>query len=214
MSSSAYTPLSSTDPDTDLPSSTSTVAMALSPDRIVQQKLGRPSNTMVVMLHTAFKLSALIIYLCASILTSSFIACFITVMILLSADFWIVKNLSGRLLAGLRWWSVVDDSGQLVWQYESWTPEQRQLAQRGETTYFWATLIGCQVVWTLLATVSVFSLSLKWLLLCCLALSLNGSNLLGYTRARLGTGEKITRRMTQWLVKTVLRRQTKQEPEQ
>ena len=58
------------------------------------------------------------------------------------------------------------------------------------------------------------SLSLKWLLLCCLAISLNGSNLLGYTRARLGTGEKITRRMTQWLVKTVLRRQSKQEPEQ
>ena len=56
------------------------------------------------------------------------------------------------------------------------------------------------------------SLSLKWLLLCCLALSLNGSNLLGYTRAKLGTGEKITKRMTQWLLKTVLRR--KQEPEQ
>ena len=111
---------------------------------------------MVVVLHTAFKLSALITYLCASILTSSFIACFITVMILLSADFWIVKNISGRLLAGLRWWSVVDDSGQLVWQYERWTPEQRQLAQRGEATYFWATLIGCQVLWTLLATVSVF----------------------------------------------------------
>jgi hypothetical protein len=111
---------------------------------------------MVVVLHTAFKLSALITYLCASILTSSFIACFITVMILLSADFWIVKNISGRLLAGLRWWSVVDDSGKLVWQYESWTTEQRQLAQRGEATYFWATLIGCQVLWTLLATVSVF----------------------------------------------------------
>ena len=24
-----------------------------------------------------------------------------------SIDFWLVKNLSGRLLAGLRWWNVV-----------------------------------------------------------------------------------------------------------
>ena len=118
--------------------------------------MGRPSNTMVVILHTVFKLSAFIIYLCASILTSSFIACFITVMILLSADFWIVKNLSGRLLAGLRWWSVVTEDGELVWQYESWTLEQRQLAQRGETTYFWVTMIGSQILWTFLATVSMF----------------------------------------------------------
>jgi len=153
MSSSAYTPLSSIDPDNDLPS---TVAMSISPDRIVHQKLGRPSNTMVVMLHTVFKLSALITYLCASILTRSFIACFIVVMLLLSADFWIVKNISGRLLAGLRWWSVVSDTGELVWQYEGWTTEQRQLSQRGEASYFWATLIGSQVVWSLLATVSVF----------------------------------------------------------
>ena len=116
---------------------------------------------MVVILHTAFKLSALIIYLCASILTTSFIACFITVMILLSADFWIVKNISGRLLAGLRWWSVVSEEGELLWQYESWTPEQRQLAQRGETTYFWVTMVGSQVLWTFLATVSIF----RWVFL-------------------------------------------------
>ena len=124
--------------------------------RIVEQKLGRPSNRMVVLMHTIFKLAALITYLCASILTSSFIACFITVMIMLSADFWIVKNISGRLLAGLRWWSVVDESGQLVWHYESWTSEQRQLAQQGESMYFWGTLIGCQVMWAFLATVSIF----------------------------------------------------------
>ena len=30
-----------------------------------------------------------------------------------SVDFWLVKNLSGRLLAGLRWWNVAvtDDAG-------------------------------------------------------------------------------------------------------
>merc|ERR1711915_854928 len=137
MSSTAYTPLASSDPDVESSSST-TVAMTLSPERIVEQKLGRPSNRMVLLMHTIFKLTALITYLCASILTSSFIACFITVMIMLSADFWIVKNISGRLLAGLRWWSVVDESGQLVWHYESWTSEQRQLASKEKLCTFGA----------------------------------------------------------------------------
>ena len=51
--------------------------------------------------------------------------------------------------------------------------------------------------------------SLQWLILCCLALSLNGSNLLGYTRARLGTSEAVTKRVTSWVMSTVLRRQTR-----
>ena len=77
-------------------------------------------------------------------------------------------------------------------------------------------------MWTLLAIVSVFgferyiyiktlqfndfSLSLKWLILCCLALSLNGSNLAGYSRARLGTREGVSRQVSQWFLGTVLRR--------
>ena len=52
-------------------------------------------------------------------------------MLLLSADFWTVKNICGRLLAGLRYWSAVEEeSGEVVWHYESWTEEQRQLAQQ------------------------------------------------------------------------------------
>ena len=50
------------------------------------------------------------------------------------------------------------------------------------------------------------SLSLKWLILCCLALSLNGSNLVGYSRARLGTRESVARQFSQWFLTTVLRR--------
>ena len=124
--------------------------------RIIQQKIGRPSQKLVVALHTVFKLLAFLIYMTASIISSSFIACFILVMMLLSADFWVVKNVSGRLLAGLRWWSVVDEDGNVVWRYEGWSEEQRSLAQRGEGTYFWTSTIMQQLVWTLLAVVSVF----------------------------------------------------------
>ena len=31
----------------------------------------------------------------------------------LSMDFWLTKNVSGRLLAGLRWWNHVNDKGEM-----------------------------------------------------------------------------------------------------
>ena len=133
-----------------------TVEMTISSDRIIQQKVGRPSHKMVVLLHSVFKLSALTIYIGASFISNSFIGCFIMVMILLSADFWVVKNVSGRLLAGLRWWSVLNDEGNVVWRYESWTAEERSLAQQGESTFFWMVIISQQVIWSILAFVALF----------------------------------------------------------
>ena len=58
----------------------------------------------------AFKLVALLLYL---LTLHSFITTFILVTLLLSADFWVVKNICGRLLAGLRWWSIVDEEGEV-----------------------------------------------------------------------------------------------------
>ena len=78
--------------------------------RVVRQRQGRPSHGSVVILHVAFKLVAVLLYL---LTLHSFITTFILVTLLLSADFWVVKNICGRLLAGLRWWSIVDEEGEV-----------------------------------------------------------------------------------------------------
>jgi len=41
------------------------------------------------------------------------------VVLLLSMDFWTVKNITGRLMVGLRWWNYVDDDGKSHWIFES-----------------------------------------------------------------------------------------------
>lgn len=51
--------------------------------------------------------------------SDSFITSFVFVVLLLSADFWTVKNITGRLLVGLRWWNYVDDAGASHWVFES-----------------------------------------------------------------------------------------------
>jgi len=207
MSSAAYQPLGTEDPDRRTVSS-------LSADRVVMQKQGRrPSHTTVVVLHLAFKIIALVVYIFGSLVSKSFIGVFITIMLLLSADFWIVKNVSGRLLAGLRWWSTVNDDGKVKWIYESWTEEERQLAQitkSGEANLFWVSLITCQLFWLLFAISAMVSFNLKWVLLCALSLVLNGANLLGYIKCRMG---KVTVRekMAAWATRVILRK--KSEPE-
>lgn len=49
----------------------------------------------------------------------SFAVILISCVVLLAADFWTVKNVSGRLLVGLRWWNEVKDDGVSIWIFES-----------------------------------------------------------------------------------------------
>ena len=38
---------------------------------------------------------------------------------MLSFDFWVVKNVTGRLLVGLRWWNYIDEDGKSQWMFEA-----------------------------------------------------------------------------------------------
>ena len=69
--------------------------------------------------HLAFKLSAILTYLFCTLFTSNFIIVFVVVIVLLACDFWTVKNVTGRLMVGLRWWNEIKDDGTNVWIYES-----------------------------------------------------------------------------------------------
>ncbi len=51
--------------------------------------------------------------------TSNFILSFVVIILLLAFDFWTVKNVSGRLLVGLRWWNEIKEDGSNEWIFES-----------------------------------------------------------------------------------------------
>lgn len=44
------------------------------------------------------------------ILTESYLGTFVGTVLLISIDFWVTKNLTGRKLVGLRWWSQITDN--------------------------------------------------------------------------------------------------------
>lgn len=74
----------------------------------------------VTFFHLFFRGMAVLTYILCGWFLDSFITSFVFVVLLLSADFWTVKNITGRLLVGLRWWNYIDDEdGKSHWVYES-----------------------------------------------------------------------------------------------
>lgn len=66
-----------------------------------------------------FQAGALAFYILSSLFFNSFVIIFVVTVFLAALDFWVVKNVSGRILVGLRWWNEINDLGESVWKFES-----------------------------------------------------------------------------------------------
>src|SRR3989338_6263642 len=79
----------------------------------------RGNHPVAAFFHFIFKALSVLIYLIAGVANISYVAEFISVTFLLAADFWVVKNVTGRLLVALRWWNHVKEDGESEWVFES-----------------------------------------------------------------------------------------------
>ncbi|XP_036945158.1 Golgi apparatus membrane protein TVP23 homolog B [Acanthopagrus latus] len=136
--------------------------------------------------HLFFRSSAILVYLFCDIFSSRFIACMVTIILLLSCDFWTVKNVSGRLLVGLRWWNQVDDDGKSHWVFESKRTDSLRATSGAESRIFWLGLIVCPIFWVIFVFSTIFSFKLKWLAVVIMGLVLQWANLYGYLRCKMG----------------------------
>ncbi|CAG2054881.1 unnamed protein product [Timema podura] len=65
-----------------------------------------------------------------------------------------------------------------------------------EAQIFWLALVLCPIMWSILFLIALFGFKFKWLLLVCIALVLNGANLYGYIKCKVGHGEKVSSSIT------------------
>ncbi|XP_029912760.1 Golgi apparatus membrane protein TVP23 homolog B-like isoform X2 [Myripristis murdjan] len=143
-------------------------------------------HPMATFFHLFFRTCAILVYLLCDIFSSSFIACMVTIILLLSCDFWTVKNVSGRLLVGLRWWNQVDEDGKSRWVFESRKVQSRKAASAAESRVFWLGLIVCPMFWVIFVFSTIFSLRIKWLGVVIMGLVLQWANLYGYVKCKMG----------------------------
>ncbi|RIA97652.1 hypothetical protein C1645_686696, partial [Glomus cerebriforme] len=136
------------------------------------------SHPVALVFHLLFRTGAIIIYLFGGIFTEHETFIFIICVLLLSFDFWTVKNVTGRLLVGLRWWNDIQPDGTNVWMFESRDPSRP--VNPIDSRIFWISLYVTIVIWILLAFSTL--LHPRWLLIVAVAIALNAANVVGYTQ--------------------------------
>nr|XP_046194715.1 Golgi apparatus membrane protein TVP23 homolog A-like [Oncorhynchus gorbuscha] len=85
------------------------------------------------------------------------------IITLLSCDFWSVKNVTGRLLVGLRWWNQIDEDGRSLWVFEDSKTSPQAGGTEVESRIFWSGLIICPLIWTCFFFTTLFCLNTDWL---------------------------------------------------
>ncbi|CAG9763954.1 unnamed protein product [Ceutorhynchus assimilis] len=169
-------------------------------DEDLGAKTGLLPHPYVTLFHVGFRSAAIAAYLFCSWFSDSFITSFVAIVLLLSMDFWTVKNITGRLMVGLRWWNYVDEEGKSHWVYES---RKNRINER-ESKIFWTALFLVPLIWGLFFLVALFGLKVKWMLVVLIALMLNGANLHGYIRCKMGNKDSFGTMTSDFLRKQVM----------
>lgn len=151
-----------------------------------------------IIFHFFFRTAAVVSVILCWLFNVEFTVTFIVVVLLLSADFWTVKNVTGRLLVGLRWWNEIKDDGTSVWRFESL--EGTRVVHRSEAMLFWAGLVLAPVVWLVFAILSLIRFSPNYLIITCVGVVLSSTNLFGYFKCSRSSQERAKSAATQFVI--------------
>ena len=88
---------------------------------------------------------------------------FIIVTLLSAIDFWTVKNVSGRLLVGLRWWHDFDENGKEIWKFDSHDKDFKP--NPADSSIFWVSQIASTITWAVFFVFKLLGLSVFWVII-------------------------------------------------
>ncbi|GAQ34179.1 Golgi apparatus membrane protein tvp23 [Aspergillus tubingensis] len=141
------------------------------------------AHPITLLFFLGFRISALLMYLFGVLFIKNFVLVFIITLLILSADFYYLKNIAGRRLVGLRWWNEVNtSSGDSTWVFESSDPTTRTITAT-DKRFFWLSLYVTPALWIGLAILAIIRLSsVIWLSLVAIALALTITNTVAFSR--------------------------------
>ncbi|GHJ88624.1 hypothetical protein NliqN6_5026 [Naganishia liquefaciens] len=139
------------------------------------------SHPMVLACLYLFRSAAIAVYVLCGLFTDNYVLSIVIVVVLLSLDFWNVRNVAGRTLVGLRYWNEVDEEGESSWVFECRDPSRP--ANAIDEKMFWIALYAFPLGWLALFFVSLLKFNISFLPIVILALVFNFSNVLGFTYA-------------------------------
>ena len=133
--------------------------------------------------HVLFKGLAIGVYLLGGAFENgtNFITVTVFCILLLAADFWVVKNITGRLLVGLRWWAQVEgeDGSETRWIFEA-APADQYTPNKFDSTWFWTALYVTPLIWSGFFFIGLLKWHFGWLITVCFAIASSSANVYGY----------------------------------
>mmetsp|Transcript_17336 Transcript_17336/g.16544 ORF Transcript_17336/g.16544 Transcript_17336/m.16544 type:complete len:154 (-) Transcript_17336:28-489(-) len=113
---------------------------------------------------------------------------YITVLLLSVLDFWVVKNITGRLLVGLRWWNEIKDDGSEQWVFESLDEKN---VNKSDGRVFWYSMYITPAIWIVFIIVSALKFNVQNITICVIGLFLAFTNLGGYVKCAKNHQQKL-----------------------
>ena len=148
----------------------------------------KSSQPKIAITTVSLKLLALFFFLFLNIFTSNEALVMIVVILLVAADFWYTKNISGRILVGLRWWNNYNQNTQEnVWVFESKNEIKESNIDRKT---FWFSLYGFAGIWLILFIWECILFNFIWAFLCLISFAIAGTNVYGFFRCSKVQQEK------------------------
>ncbi|KAJ8439227.1 hypothetical protein Cgig2_030162 [Carnegiea gigantea] len=148
----------------------------------IQPPVENYANPKTCFFHVLFKGVALAFYILSALFIESFVIIFVVTVFLAAIDFWVVKNVSGRILVGLRWWNEVNDLGESVWKFESLDQESLSRLNKKDSWLFWWSLYLTAAAWIILGIFSLVRFQADYLLVVVVCLTLSIANIIGFTK--------------------------------
>mmetsp|Transcript_8461 Transcript_8461/g.17630 ORF Transcript_8461/g.17630 Transcript_8461/m.17630 type:complete len:242 (-) Transcript_8461:1152-1877(-) len=171
-------------------------------NNFINEALSQSAHPTVCIFHLLFKSLALFFYIFGGWFAgdskgknsgANFITVTVLCILLLAADFWVVKNITGRLLVGLRWWNKVEGD-KTTWIFES--AQDRQV-NKFDSSIFWTVLYATPVIWFGLMIIGILKFNLGWLIVVFTAEALSSANVYGYYKCSTDQKAKFQQMMAQ-----------------
>lgn len=147
---------------------------------LAQFNVMQESRPWICLLHIIFKLIVMFLYMFMGLIVTSTLTNFLTCFLCIIFDFWITKNISGRLLVGMRWWSELetDEDGNPKMTFESFDVDMN--FHTFDVNIFWWGMFMSAVFWSFMFVGKLLSFNFLWGMLTFIGMVLSTSNLLAY----------------------------------
>ena len=147
--------------------------------KVPTHNIMRALHPIACLFHVIFKVvavfgyPAITRYMFLGLFTKSNVTIFVTVLLSSCLDFWVTKNVTGRYLIGLRWWSASDissdedlddedneDKEQADWYFESFPYDVSNSIV--DVNIFWFSQCATTGFWSVFLILKTLGLSMFW----------------------------------------------------